>query len=254
MNPWLVLLGVIVLAALFVIVPVAYATASFWRRPWIVRCPRKGVDARVTVDAGRAAAAEVIGRPRLDVAGCSLWRTFAGLESCAQECLSLPAAARRPAPPGWRDHAGIRTILVPLDGSPGSEAVLPTAADLARAHGAHLRLARVVPPPGIVETSEERVVVFVDQEAARIENEEREYLGRLASRLEGVDVEMVVRFGDPIPELAEEAESAQADLIVMATHHRRGILRAVKGSVAEGVARAAAVPVVLVPYGEPAAA
>ena len=43
-----------------------------------------------------------------------------------------------------------------------------------------------------------------------------------------------------------EAESWKADLIVIGTHGRRGVRRMVLGSSAEGILRAAPVPVLLV--------
>ncbi len=46
--------------------------------------------------------------------------------------------------------------------------------------------------------------------------------------------------------IASDAEAWGADLIVIGTHGRRGLRRLVLGSVAEGVARAASVPVLLV--------
>ena len=50
-----------------------------------------------------------------------------------------------------------------------------------------------------------------------------------------------------IPEvIAEDAETWPADLIVIGTHGRRGLARLFLGSVAEGVARVASKPVLLV--------
>lgn len=254
MNPWLVLLGLIALAAAFIIAPVAAASLSYWRRAWLVRCPREGVQARIGVDARRAALAEVLGRPDPEVVRCTLWRTLPLLRPCGQECLALPATERRPAGVRWCHDAGVRTIVVPLDGTPGSESVLETAADLARTHQASLRLVRVEEPPALVYALDDRIVSYADQESARIENEARDYLGRIAGGLAGVDVDLVVRFGESATQIVEEAEQADADLIAMATHHRRGIMRALKGSVAERVARATDIPLVLVPYDQPAAA
>src|SRR5581483_754195 len=47
-------------------------------------------------------------------------------------------------------------------------------------------------------------------------------------------------------EIVDDAERWSADLIVMGTHGRHGIERFVLGSVAEGVARSASVPVMLI--------
>jgi nucleotide-binding universal stress UspA family protein len=51
-----------------------------------------------------------------------------------------------------------------------------------------------------------------------------------------------------IPEaIADDAEAWPADLIVIGTHGRRGLSRLFVGSVAEGVVRLAAKPVLLIP-------
>jgi hypothetical protein len=99
MNPWLVLLALTVLAALFVVVPVAAVSLSYWRRPRQVRCPRAGLEARIFVDAGRATLGEVLGRPDLTVSRCSLWQMLPRLRFCRQDCLvqtePVPSEERR---------------------------------------------------------------------------------------------------------------------------------------------------------------
>jgi nucleotide-binding universal stress UspA family protein len=55
-----------------------------------------------------------------------------------------------------------------------------------------------------------------------------------------------VRLGDPASGIAMAALDTHADLIVMATHGRTGVQRAVLGSVAGTVLRTACTPVVLV--------
>lgn len=59
---------------------------------------------------------------------------------------------------------------------------------------------------------------------------------------------LVVASDDSIPEaIAKTAQSGHADLIVMTTHARRGLSRALLGSVAERTAHLATVPVLLIP-------
>lgn len=141
----------------------------------------------------------------------------------------------------------VSKILVPLDGSPGSEAILQEAETIARAEKATIRLLHVAPPvEAIIE--DDRLVAYVDQEAARVAQEVRSYLGKAAAGLFGVEVQHAVRFGDPAEEIASEALEAGADLIAMATHRRTGVRRLVEGSVAERVSRATEIPVLLVPY------
>ena len=253
MNPWVILIGIAVIAGLFVVLPVAATTLTFYRRAWRLRCPADGADAQINIDAPRAAIGEVLGRPWREIAHCSLWPT---LRLCKQECLSLRESEMRPIQPGapapgvGRD-ARLHKILVPLDGSPGSTSVLWTVGQLARAQGARVRLLRVESPVSSVYGADGRVLAYADQEYDRVAFDDVQTLRRTADELAGLDVETAVRFGDPATQIVEEAEETGADLIAMATHRRAGVARLVKGSVAERVERATTVPVVLVPYGAP---
>lgn len=257
MNPWVVLLALVVLAVVFVVVPVGVATFAHWRRPLRLTCPRAGTEAQIRVTATRAAVAAVLGRGAPGIERCSLWPTLRG---CREECLALPAGdlrrmRRGEAPPRPPGAPGLRTILVPLDGSPGSEGVLEAVGALARAHRATVHFVHVVAPVKTVQSDDGgRVIAFADQESGRAELETRAYFERLAGLLPGVLVEGHVRFGDAVAEIVEEAESAGADLIAMASHRRTALGRLFKGSLAWRLERETTIPLLLVPYGERAAA
>ncbi len=158
-------------------------------------------------------------------------------------------AGRPPRAPSTavREALG-RVILVPLDGSTGSEAVLETIGEIARAEGASVRLLSVHPPVHEVVV-EGRVVAYADQETERVETEARAYFQRVAASLRDVSVSFAVRFGESAEEIVAEGEASAATLIAMATHRRTGIARIVKGSVAERVERTTTIPVMLVQYG-----
>lgn len=155
-----------------------------------------------------------------------------------------PRAVSAPLP----DASPGRVILVPLDGTSGSEAVLDTIGEIARAEGASVRLLSVHTPVHEVEV-EGRIVSYADQETERIEAETRTYFQRVAANLGPVTVTFGVRFGEPVAQIVEEAEAVRATLIAMATHRRTGIARIFKGSVAERVERGTTIPVMLVQYG-----
>ena len=59
-------------------------------------------------------------------------------------------------------------------------------------------------------------------------------------------VTLDVRIGDPAPGIAMAEIACAADMVVMATHGRTGIRRAVLGSVAGAVLTSGSVPVLLV--------
>ena len=249
MNPWLVLSAVLALALAYVALPVAIAGFRQWRRPWRLTCPRAGSVAQIRVGAARAAFGEVFGR-RPEIDRCSLWPELLG---CRQECLALPAQTRQQmrhgeAPPRLRAGSADRVIVVPLDGSPGSEEILPTVAHIARSWGATVRLLRVVPPVKEVRDEDDRMIAYVDQESTRVEYEARGYLKRVAAALDGLTVEDAVRMGDAATEIVEESEAAGADLIALASHRRRGLNRVRASGVARRLRRATTIPLLVVPY------
>jgi nucleotide-binding universal stress UspA family protein len=138
-----------------------------------------------------------------------------------------------------------RRALVPLDGSPVAEAILPFILEIAGPLDLEVVLLRVlVPvPPDVFEGSG----AFVVEDVAERRADAEEYLAPLAVELsnKGVRVSTRVRRGDPATEIVNGAHDAGADLIAMTTHGRSGLGRLVFGSVAEAVLRHARLPVFL---------
>lgn len=141
----------------------------------------------------------------------------------------------------------LRTIMVPLDGSSFGEWALPRAIAMAERTGATLNLVTVhipftlTPIAGVRETG-------VDLEAAAQRGAEA-YLASTASRIAAfsdVSVTTTLRCGMVQATLLEHAAWLGADLIVMTTHGRGQLQRMWLGSVADGVVRHAARPVLLV--------
>jgi nucleotide-binding universal stress UspA family protein len=146
----------------------------------------------------------------------------------------------------------MRTILVPLDGSAGSEAILAAVARIARVEHATVRLLHVARPVEVLLV-DGHVVRYADQEVARMRDQSRTYLKGVAATL-GVDAEVRVRFGDPVEEIVREAGTGEVTLVAMATRRRTGLKRLLERSVAARVKRAIRVPVLLVRYGQREAA
>jgi nucleotide-binding universal stress UspA family protein len=61
-----------------------------------------------------------------------------------------------------------------------------------------------------------------------------------------VDIESALEQGEPEAVVLRMIEKVDADLVVMGTHGRRGLARAILGSVTEAVVRGSPVPVVTV--------
>jgi nucleotide-binding universal stress UspA family protein len=138
-----------------------------------------------------------------------------------------------------------KRALVPLDGSPVAEAIIPFILEIAGPLDMTVRLLRVIEPipPMVVEGA---APVFVDDPAARA-RDAQEYLAPIAAELRGrgVDATFEVRRGTALPSILAAAKSFGADLIAMSTHGRSGLGRLLFGSVAEQVLRHADVPVFL---------
>jgi nucleotide-binding universal stress UspA family protein len=138
-----------------------------------------------------------------------------------------------------------KRILIPLDGNPSSEAVLPLVAGSAQGAGATVRLLSVAPVPGDVLDQESRVVASAEQEMARVESLRASYLEGVAASLGSAPVERVVRFGDPVSEILIEVEAWAADLVAMTAPSARWLDRARPRPVADRVAGRVKIPVVL---------
>src|SRR5579864_3484940 len=140
-------------------------------------------------------------------------------------------------------------VLVPLDGSALAESALPFAAELQHAIGARLVLIGVVPQPGqLVAGAGGAITTYAGDEHAQLDADAHAYLTAAAERLRAADgtAEILVRYGEAVSEIGAAAEAYPASAVVMATHGRTGVVRAVTGSVAGGVLHHASVPVVLV--------
>ncbi len=161
-----------------------------------------------------------------------------------------PVLLVRPSDSGKaQEDAAFHRIVVALDGSELAESVLELATGVAKAYGAELHLLRVVSYPIEIASPYLPHTVQMNQ---RIVEEAKEaagtYLDEIEARLrsEGVDVhtEVVVdhQAGHTI---AAHVNSIEADLVVMATHARKGVQRAILGSTTDKVIRSVHVPVLV---------
>jgi nucleotide-binding universal stress UspA family protein len=141
----------------------------------------------------------------------------------------------------------LRSILVPLDGSPFGEHALPLALGIARRAGAELQLLHVHQP--VVIAAAEGPLFVSDQVDAEIKQQQRAYLDDVRRRLAAVgDVPAhpVLLEGEIVPTLRGAAASLGVDLIVLTTHGRGALARFWLGSVADELVRDSPVPLLLV--------
>lgn len=149
-----------------------------------------------------------------------------------------------------------KKILVPVDGGPAAYAGLREAVNLAiGSRESTIRVLHVLEPPPALQGME---VLITDMLLRNMTEFGEKILKNAKAIVEqhGVRAEAVFR-KRPLRQAADAIEREvrrwNADVIVMGTHGRSGISRAVLGSDAESVVRASTVPVVLVRPGKDSA-
>jgi nucleotide-binding universal stress UspA family protein len=136
----------------------------------------------------------------------------------------------------------LQKILFANDFSPAAIAALPYAIGLAKqygakVHGLHVRYPATYP---IVGPEAMPQIIEAAEEQAKFEAKQMHEL------LASVPHEVTVIEGDLWPTIHEIVEKQKVDLIVMGTHGRKGVSRALLGSAAEEVFRKAPCPVLTV--------
>lgn len=140
------------------------------------------------------------------------------------------------------------TILVPTDGSRGTERAVDHGLDIAKRYDATIHALYVIDVADLMDVGYvggrsdfEQTIEPLEDEAARAVGEIRE-----RARQRNVNVITVVREGVPYETIVEYVDEVGADLVVMGTHGRSGLPRYLLGSVTEKVVRTADVPVLTV--------
>ena len=135
-----------------------------------------------------------------------------------------------------------RRILCPVDFDDNSMQALDTAANLARESDGTVYLLHVVPmiiaPTGMP--------VYVDLYRGQEEAARSKLLDIAHKRLAGVKYELLLHTGEPAGTILNAEKKTDADVVVMATHGRRGFKRFFLGSIAELVLRESVCPVLTV--------
>ena len=146
-----------------------------------------------------------------------------------------------------QEMEGFARLLVPTDFSGGSERAWAVARRLAERLGAELVLVHV-----LVEAPLYSEGPFTMKRARDVFDAARAWavktLGEwtATAAAAGLSARWVVRTGVPYAEVVGAAAQERADLIVIGTHGRGGLNRALLGSVADRVIRLASCPVLTV--------
>jgi nucleotide-binding universal stress UspA family protein len=143
----------------------------------------------------------------------------------------------------------IQRILIPLDGSARSEAIVEQALALGQLVQAEYTLLRVVAPFVLGEAAFFTTPADFDPERTmRRQAEAQHDLDTLARRLQtaGAQVSTRVLITEQVAAaILEDASQHGIDLIAMSTHGRSGLARLLIGSVADKVLRGAETPLLL---------
>jgi nucleotide-binding universal stress UspA family protein len=146
-----------------------------------------------------------------------------------------------------------RRILTPLDGDPAHEGGLHLAVELARACGAALHLLMVVPTRETLSGEGSASALLLPATTTALLEMSRQaaadYLAQQAARAAaaGIPVTTEVQRGEPAATIAEAAQAAHADLIVMATHGKTHSDAFWSGSVSPRVSSRTRRPLLLAP-------
>lgn len=143
--------------------------------------------------------------------------------------------------------AAWQRIIVPLDGSPLAERVIPHAKALAQALGLEVVLMRVfgVPTPVFAED----YGPYIEELWTQLEDEAEKYLTEQKQRLlaQGLThVATVASAGFPAEKIIDAARQRKDALVAMSTHGRSGVNRFVMGSVTDRVVRHGGDPVLII--------
>lgn len=141
-------------------------------------------------------------------------------------------------------------ILIPLDGSERSAAVLPYVAEITKKLKSEVFLLHVVEGGKHVHTiGGLDYVQFRDQDIKAAETKSREYLDKEGAKFDGTkaSVRCEVRVGDCAQEIIKFASEADCNLIAMLSHGHSAIETWLHGSVTYKILQASDKNILLVP-------
>ena len=143
-----------------------------------------------------------------------------------------------------------KRVMLTLDGSDLSAEAIPHALEIARSAGSAVVLLQVIDSVGRIvaqytpagfEPGPGRVTAQIAEEAVTAQrataSQHLEAVKRQFEEAGVEDISVEIAEGIPADEVAARSEALGCDLVVMATHGRSGVVRAVLGSVADHVVR-----------------
>lgn len=143
----------------------------------------------------------------------------------------------------------MKTMLVPVDFSDVTAALLEAAASQSKAFGAKVVILHVAEPePEFIgyEPGPQSVRDAVARQLVSEHKQTHDLQQQLIAQ--DIDATALVIQGYPVERILAEAEKLKADLIIMGSHGHGALRHLLVGSVTEGVMRRAQCPVLVVPH------
>lgn len=147
----------------------------------------------------------------------------------------------------------MKTILVPVDFSPVTRAVVHAAAALARREKAQLALLHAIPPPNLVATDAAAFAGPLLELSTSAEKAARRHLARLGAALarNGLTARIHCVHGLPGVEIERFATRLKPSFIVIGSHGHSAFYDLVLGSTTTAAIKRARCPVLVVPARAP---
>ena len=153
----------------------------------------------------------------------------------------------------------MKKVLIALDYEPSAEKIAETGHTIATALNAEIVLLHVIAEPAYYSSMEYSPfmgfsgfmdtinVDMSDSVAKNVNALALEFLNKSKQHLGNNNIETMVAEGNFAETIVESAEKAQADIIVMGSHTRRGLDKLLMENVAEKVVHLSKVPVLVIP-------
>ncbi|MCH8802187.1 MAG: universal stress protein [Chloroflexi bacterium] len=125
-------------------------------------------------------------------------------------------------------------IIVPLDGSPLAERVLPYVTRISLGMGIPVHLMQVFPSvsEALADPAHGRYQSGI---SAGAHDEAMDYLNSVKRKTAGVEITCEAHEGDIVTHIIDEAEKSPNSLVALSTHGRSGVTRWLMGSVTDNV-------------------
>lgn len=138
-------------------------------------------------------------------------------------------------------------ILLPTDGSEAARTAVELGFELAETHDSTVHGLFVVEDQRPVARLDETIASGSVDILAQLQEEGGQIVEAVVAESHDRDiaVQSTVQHGNPSDEIIDYAADNDIDLIVMGSHGRTGVKRALLGSVTENVARHADIPVLI---------